>query len=119
MRWFLVFALLSAPVAAGATSLKSFWDTRPADAPHFQSTKSSAALEMCLGMELSSYGVPPYVLNGEGEKLITVISSNGFSQTPVAGVRIIDHGTSREIIVGALQTGGWTNRISGAVQRCA
>lgn len=118
MRVAVFVALLACSGAATGTNLKQFWSTRTDNAPHLQSIKSSADLEMCLGLELSRFGSPPSVLDGDGEKLITLISSNGWTQTPVGGVRIIDHGTSRELIVGALHTGGWTRRISRAAQRC-
>lgn len=113
----LLGAALMAPSAAQSTSLKDFWDSRPADAPHFQSAKSSAALEMCLGMELSEKAGLPLVLHGERETIITSIVP-GLAPAPLGGTRIVDHGASREIIVGALKMGGWTDKISAIVQRC-
>jgi len=42
----------------------------------------------------------------------------GIAEQPVGGARIIDHGTSREVFVGALHIGGWRDKVSALVQRC-
>lgn len=109
--------LLCVSIPAHATSIKEFWQSRPADSPRFSSTKSIAGLEMCLGMEMSDYVGAPHILHGEGETVITLIAGS-MLQMPVGGVRVVDHGTSRELIVGALQSGGWTNKVTNAIRRC-
>jgi hypothetical protein len=111
-----LLVMLFAATGAQATSIKEFWQTRPADSPRFQTSKSSLALEMCLGMDMSELAGPPIVFHGEAEVVLT--SLQGANGNPTLGVRITDHGASREVIVGALQTGGWTNKITAAVQRC-
>lgn len=112
-----IFALaLFASTAAEATSMKDFWQSRP-EGPRFTSAKSSLALEMCLGMEMSELAGAPNVLHGERETVLTSIAG-AYQSIPVVGVRILEQGTSRQLVVGALQKAGWTNKISAAVQRC-
>ena len=104
----LVTAMLILPSAATADSIKEFW-AKTADREHFQTAKSSLALEMCIGMEMSDWLGPPGVLHGEGQTIITVPG-------PIGGARILDHGTSREVIVGAKPA--WKGRMADAVRRC-
>lgn len=75
------------------------------------------ALEMCLGMEMSELHGPPIVLHGEGETILTLVAF-GFNPAPEGGFHIVDHGASREVIIGALQTGNMTGRLSAVAQRC-
>lgn len=110
-------ALISA-AAANATSLKDFWETRPADAPRLMSSKTLGQLEMCLGIEMSEMSGVPHVLHGTGETLLTSIVGM-YQSTPLGGYRLIDRGQKREIIVGALKAGGTTNKLLLIAQRCA
>ena len=110
-------ALVAFSSAANATSLKEFWSSRSPDDPHYQSLKSSAALEECIALELSEKAGPPNIIHGEGETLITALSP-GLVQLPLGGARIVDHGSSREVFVGALHSGGWRDKVSALVQRC-
>jgi hypothetical protein len=113
----LVLALLALDSGANATSLKDFWSSRAPDDPRFQSAKSSLALEKCIALEVSEKVGLPNIIHGEGETIITGMTPGAFGQ-PVGGARIVDHGTSREVFVGALHTGGWRNKVSALVQRC-
>lgn len=103
--------------SSATASVKDFWSTRPADDPHFQSAKSSLALEECIALEISEKVAVPNIIHGEHETLITGVSG-GIAEIPIAGARIVDHGTSREIFVGAVHSGGWRDKISALVQRC-
>ena len=98
-----------------ATSLKDFWQSRSPDAPRFESPKTLANLEMCIGMELSEDLGMPVVLHGESETIITSVTG-GIATVPLGGVRITDHGSSRDVFVGAKS--GLTDKVSKAVQRC-
>lgn len=114
-------ALVAFPLegTADATSLKDFWQSREADAPRFESTKSVGALEMCLGMEMSEVGGPPSVLHGEREVILTSMAAGAFGATnPIYGFRVVDHGAARSVIVGAVHSGGWRDRASALAQRC-
>lgn len=117
MRGLVLFACILSSSAAQAKSIQDFWRSRPADAPRYQSSKSLLALEMCLGMEMSEKMGLPVVLHGEGETVITAVTG-GLAQVPIGGVRIIDRGTGREVLVGATQAGGWTNKIGAMIQLC-
>lgn len=110
-------ALLGIASNAGATSLKDFWSTRPPDDPHFQSSKSSLALEECIALEVSENVGPPNIIHGEGETLIAGMAT-GMVERPIAGARIVDHGNSREVLVAALHSGGWRDKVSALVQHC-
>lgn len=103
--------------AAQATSLKDFWQSRPADAPRFTSTKSMGALEMCLGMEMSEFAGAPNVLHGDHETILTSIYGP-YQNVPAGGFHLIDQGTRREVVLGALKTGGITNKLTAVAQRC-
>jgi len=118
MRRAILFAgLIAAGSAAGATSLKDFWSTRPPDDPHFQSSRSSLALEECIALEVSENVGIPNIIHGDGETLIAGMVT-GLIERPMAGARIVDHGTSREVFVAALHSGGWRDKASALVQRC-
>lgn len=110
--------LLMFSTTAAATSLKDFWASRPADDPHFPSSKSMGALEECLALEISEKAGMPFIIHGEHQTTITGVMMSGYVQMPVGGSRIVDHGSSREIFVGAIHTGGWRNKISALVQQC-
>jgi hypothetical protein len=109
--------LLALPTSADATSLKDFWSTRPPDDPHFESKKSSLALEECLAFEISEKIGVPTIIHGEREAIITGMSG-GIANQPMGGVRIIDKGAEREVLVGAIHTGGWRDKLSALMQRC-
>jgi hypothetical protein len=111
-------AFLISSSAADATSLKDFWSTRPPDDPHFESKKSSLALEECIALELSEKLGVPNVIHGERETLVTAMIQGPFSQAPQGGARIVDRGASREVFVGALHTGGMRDKLSALVQSC-
>src|SRR6476469_9453788 len=112
MRRAIWFAgLLAFSSGADATSLKDFWSTRPADDPHYQSVKSSLALEECLALEISEKIAVPNVIHGEHETIVTGMSG-GIAMQPMGGARIVDRGTSREVFVGALHTGGLRDKLS-------
>jgi hypothetical protein len=113
----LLAALLILSSATGATSLKDFWSTRPADDPHFQSAKSSLALEECFALEISEKMGVPNIIHGEHETIITGMSG-GIADQPLGGVRIVDNGASREVRVGAVHAGGLRDKLSVLVQRC-
>jgi hypothetical protein len=110
-------AVLTFVTAADATNLKDFWSSRAPDDPRFQSANSSLALEKCIALEVGEKVGLPNIIHGEGETIITGMTPGAFGQ-PVGGARIVDHGTSREVFVGALHTGGWRNKVSALVQRC-
>lgn len=114
----LLAAFLAMGSGAGATSLKDFWSTRSPDDPHFQSAKSSLALEECIALEVSEKVGVPNIIHGNGETLVTGMIKGPFSELPVGGARIVDNDTSREIFVGALHTGGWRDKVSHIVQGC-
>ena len=116
-KMILLAALLALGSGADATSLKDFWSSRAADDPHFQSAKSSLALEECIALELSEKVGVPNIIHGDGETLITALTP-GLVAQPVDGARIVQQGTSRDVFVGALHTGGWRSRVSTLVQRC-
>lgn len=119
MRKIVLAVALCASTASQATSLRDFWQSRPADSPRLTSTKSMGALEMCLGMAMSENGGPPSVLHGDGEIVLTSVAVGVFGATnPVYGFRVVDHGSSREIVVGAVQTGGWTDKAARYAQGC-
>ena len=111
-----MLCVLSGPAAS--TSLKDFWSTRPPDDPHFESKKSSLALEECIALELSEQLGFPSIIHGERETLVTAMAQGPFSQAPVGGARIVEHDASREVFVGALHTGGLRDKLSALVQRC-
>jgi hypothetical protein len=113
----LLATLLSLGSSTDATSLKDFWSSRAPDDPHFQSAKSSLALELCIALEVSEKVGVPNIIHGDGETIITGMIS-GISAQPVAGARIVDHGATREVFVGALHTGGFRDKVSVLVQRC-
>ena len=113
----LLAASLAAGTVADATSLKDFWSTRAADDPHFPSAKSSFALEECIALEISEKVGLPNIIHGDRETLITALTG-GISPQPIAGARIVDRGSSREVFVGALHIGGWRNKASAIVQGC-
>lgn len=118
MRKTILFTwLLAVSSAAAGTSLKDFWSTRPPDDPHFQSSKSSLALEECIALEVSENVGIPNIIHGDGETLIAGMVT-GLIERPIAGARIVDHGTSREVFVAALHSGGWRDKTSALVQRC-
>jgi hypothetical protein len=117
LKMILLAALLAFSSSVDATSLKDFWSSRAPDDPHFQSTKSSLALEECIALELSEKVGVPNIIHGDGETLITGLTP-GLVAQPVGGARIVQHGASRDVFVGALHTGGWRNRVSALVQRC-
>lgn len=113
-----VAALMASATVASATSLKDFWSTRPADDPHFESKKSSLALEECIALELSEKLGVPSIIHGDRETLVTAMAQGPFSQAPLGGARIVDHEASREVFVGALHTGGMREKLSSLVQSC-
>lgn len=118
MRKAILFAgLLAIGSVATATSLKDFWSTRPPDDPHFQSPKSSLALEECIALEVSEHVGIPNIIHGDGETLIAGMVT-GPMERPIAGARIVDHGTYREVFVAALHSGGWRDKTSALLQRC-
>lgn len=118
MRRMAVLAvLLTMGSIADATSLKDFWSTRAPDDPHFQSTKSSLALEECIALEVSEKVGTPNIIHGDGETLVTGMVT-GLSEQPIGGARITDQGAFRVVFVGAVHNGGWRDKVSALVQRC-
>jgi hypothetical protein len=113
----LLSVVLASASVADATSLKDFWSTRAPDDPKFKSAKSILALEECIALEVSEKVGVPNIIHGDRETLITGLTPGLVSQ-PVGGVRIIDFGTSRQVFVGALHTGGWRDKVSAIVQHC-
>lgn len=119
LRVLLLTSALCASIAARATSIKDFWQSRAPDSPRLQSTKTMGALEMCLGMTMSENGGPPSVLHGDGEIIMTSMATGVWGMTaPIYGFHIVDRGSVREIIVGAVQSGGWTNKAVHYAQGC-
>jgi hypothetical protein len=116
-RAILLAVFLTLASVADATSLKDFWSTRPADDPHFQSSKSSLALEECIALALSEKIGVPNIIHGERETIITGMSG-GIADQPMGGARIVDSGVSREVFVGAVHTGGLRDKLSALVRRC-
>jgi hypothetical protein len=116
-NWVVVLfaCLVATSSGARADSVKELW-SRTADREHFQTAKSSLALEMCRGMEMSDWVGPPHVLHGEGETLVTLVGLGGALPTPIGGARILDHGTSREVVVSSKPA--WKNRMADAVRKC-
>lgn len=111
-------AALAISSGTQAESLKDFWQSRPADDPRFPSAKSSLALEECIALEVSENVGVPTIIHGERETLVTGMVIGPYLSRPIAGARIVDHGASREIFVGALHSGGWRDKVSALVQRC-
>jgi hypothetical protein len=118
LRKLIFVAALTFSTVSQATSLKDFWSSRAPDDPRFQSAKSSLALEECLALEVSENVGVPNIIHGEGETLITGMVVGLYSSNPIGGARIVDHGTSREVLVGGVHSGGWRDKISALVQRC-
>ena len=102
------------PTPAHSDSIKDFW-AQTAVAEHLQSAKSSLALELCIGMEMSEQVGAPNVLHGEAETVLTSIAGV-YQNYPIAGARIIDHGSSREIAIAARK--GTEKRMDEAVRAC-
>jgi len=99
------------PTPAHSDSIKDFW-AQTAVAEHLQSAKSSLALELCIGMEMSEQVGAPNVLHGEGDTVLTSIAG----VYPIAGARIVDRGASREVAIAARK--GTEKRMDEAVRAC-
>jgi len=118
MRKLIIVAAFALAGSADVTSLKDFWSTRAPDDPHFQSARSSLALEECIALEISEKVAVPNIIHGEHETIITGVTA-GFSPVPIAGARIVDRGSSREILIGAVHSGGWREKVSAVAKGCA
>jgi hypothetical protein len=114
MKLRIVIAAVAAaiPNAALADSIKDYW-AKAAPGEHFQSAKSSLALERCIGMEMSEIGLP-IVIHGEGETILTAVVI-AYITNPTAGVRIVEKQTSREVIVAAR---GQKEHMADVVRTC-